>query len=87
MDGEPSAVHVVGLFAQQVEQLAVNHGDKEVEGAVGVAHDEKQRRFPVAQGVQLQLVVHGDFPQLLNIEGRKARTAGNIDRLGCFARR
>ena len=27
MDREPPAVHVVGLFTQQIEQLGVNHAD------------------------------------------------------------
>ena len=63
MDRQPSAVHVIGLFAQQIEKLGVHHADKEVEGAVGVRHDEEQRRFPVAQSVQFQLIVGGDLPQ------------------------
>ncbi len=33
--------------------------------------------FPVAQRVQLQLVVGRQFPQLLNVEGRKPCAAGN----------
>ena len=87
MDRQAAAVEVVRLVAKEVKKLGVHECCHKIEGAVRVRKDDEQRRFPVAQGVQLQLVVHGDLPQLLNIEGRKARAAGNIDRLGCFARR
>ena len=44
----------------------------------GLAYDE-QGGFSIAQGVQLQFVVGCQFPKLLNIKGRKARTAANQD--------
>ena len=49
MDGQLAAVHIICLVAQQIKKLGVDHGDQKVEGAVRIAHDEKQRRFPVAQ--------------------------------------
>src|SRR5699024_11756577 len=52
---------------------------QEVKAIVRVAHNEKQSGFPVSQGVQLQLVVGRDFPQLRNVEHGKARTAGDQD--------
>ena len=67
MDRQPPAVHIVRLFTQEVEQLGVAHGDQEVKAIVRVAHNEEQRGPPVAQGVQLQLIVGGDLPQLGNI--------------------
>ena len=73
MDREPPAVHIVRLFAQQIEQLGVAEGDQEIEGVVRIAHDKEQRRFPVPQGVQLQLVIGRDLPQLRNVKGRKPR--------------
>ena len=85
MDRQPPAVHIVGLLTEQVEQLGVHHRDQEVEGAVGVRHDEAQRCFPVAQGVQFQLIVGGDLPQFRDVEGGKASTAGNQNRLGSLA--
>ena len=85
MDGQPPAVYIVGLFAEQIEQLGVHHRDQEVEGAVCVTHDEEQRRFPVAQSVQFQLIVGGDLPQFGDVEGGQSGTAGNQNRLGCFA--
>ena len=48
--------------------------------------DKEQRRFPVTQLVQFQLIVHGGIPDFLNIEGCEPGTAGNKNRLGRFAR-
>ena len=81
MDRQPPAIYVICLFAQQIEKLGVNHGDQEVEGAVCVGHNEEQRRFPVAQGIQFQLVIGGNLPQFGNVEGGQPGTAGNEDRL------
>lgn len=85
MDGQPPAVHVVGLIAQQICELGLQNGNDKVKGRIGVAHNEEQRRFPVAQGIQLQFVVRHDLPQLRNIEGGKAGAAANQDRFQSFA--
>ena len=85
MDRQLTAVLVICLIAEQIEKLRVDHGDQEVKGAVCIAHDEKQRRFSVAQLVQFQLIVHGGIPDFLNVEGCHPGTAGNKDRLGRFA--
>src|SRR5699024_215728 len=87
MNWQPSAVHIICLFAQQIEQLGVHHGNQEVEGAVGVAHNEEQRCFSVAQGVQFQLIVGGNFPQFGDVEGGQSGTTGNENRLCGLARR
>ena len=39
MDGQLTAVHIIGFVAQQVEKLGVDHGDQKVKGAVRIAHD------------------------------------------------
>ena len=80
MNRQPPAVHIVRFFAEQIEQLGVAHGDQEVKAIVGVTHNEEQRGTPVSQGVQLQLVIGSDLPQLRNIEHGEARTAGNQDK-------
>ena len=85
MDWQLTAVHIIGFVAQQVEKLGVDHGNQKVKGAVRIAHDKEQRRFPVTQLVQFQLIVHGGIPDFLNIEGCEPGTAGNKDRLGRFA--
>mgnify|MGYP001214565897 CR=1 FL=1 len=79
MDGQLAAVHIVCFVAQEVEKLGVHHADEEVEGGIRVRHDEEQRRFLIAQRVQLQLIVHGEVPQLLDVEGGEPGTAGNQD--------
>ena len=86
MDRQPPTVHIVGFFTQKVEKLGVAHGDQEVKAIVRVAHNEEQGGFPVSQGVQLQLVVGSDLPQLGNVEYGKARTAGNQDGFCRFTR-
>ena len=86
MDRQPPAVHIVRFFAEQIEQLGVAHGDQEVKAIVRVAHNQEQGGFPVSQGIQLQLVVGRDLPQLRDVEHGKARTAGNQDGFCGFAR-
>ena len=79
MAGQLAAVHIICLVAQQIEKLGVDHRNQEVEGAVRVRHDEEQRRFLIAQRVQLQFIVHCEVTQFLDVEGRKPSTAGNED--------
>ena len=81
MDREPPVVLVVRLLAQQVEKLGVDHADEEIEGAVRVAHDEEQGGLAIPQGVQLQLIVPGDLPQLGDVEGGQPCAAGDEDGL------
>ena len=69
MDGQLSAVHIVCLVAKQIEKLGVDHRNQEIEGGIRVRHNEEQRRFLIAQRVQLQFIVHGKVPQLLDVEG------------------
>ena len=80
MDRQPAAIHIIRLFTQEVEQLGVAHGNQEVKGIVRVAHNEKQGSFPVSQGIQFQLIIGRDLPQLRNIKYSKTRAAGNQDR-------
>ena len=58
MDGQLAAVHIICLVAQQIEKLGVDHRNQKIEGAVRIAHNQKQRRFLIAQRVQRQLIVH-----------------------------
>ena len=85
MDWQFAAVLVICLITEQIEKLGVDHGDQEVKCTVRIAHDKEQRRFPVTQLVQFQLIVHGGVADFLNIEGCEPGTAGNKNRLGRFA--
>ena len=60
MDREPPLVDVIGFLAEQVEELSIDHGNQEVEGRIVVTHDEKESGFPVADGVECELVVSHD---------------------------
>ena len=86
MDRQPPAIHIVSLFAEQVEKLGVAHGDQEVKAIIRIAHNEEQGSLAISQGIQFQLVVGGDLPQLRDVEYGKARTAGNQDGFCRFAR-
>ena len=65
--------------------MGITHGYKEIKAVVSITHDEEQGSFPVSQSVQLQLIIGRDLTQLCNVEHRKARTAGNQNRLSGFA--
>ena len=86
MDWEPAAIHIVGFFAEQIKQLGITHGDQEVKAIICITHNEEQSSFPVSQSIQFQLVISCDLAQLCNVKYGKARTTGNKNRLGCFAR-
>ena len=77
MNRQPATVHIIRLFAKQVEKLCVGHRDQKVKGIIRIGHDDEQGGFPVAQRVQLQLVIGRQFPQLLNVKGCKPCAAGN----------
>ena len=78
----------------------VDHGDEEIEGGIGVTHDEEQccllialvvlvlrvQENLIAQGVKFQLVIHGDLSKLRNVKGGKPGTAGHEDGFGGLAR-
>ena len=79
MDGQAAPIEVIRLVAQEIKKLGIHERRHKVEGAVCVREDDEQRRFPVAQGVQFQLVLRHEVPQLLDVEGRQAGAAGNQD--------
>ena len=58
---------------------------KKLKESVRVAHNEEQRRPSVAQGVQLQLVIGCDLPQLGNVKHRQPCAAAYQNRLRSFA--
>ena len=65
MNRQAPAVHIICLFAKQIEKLGIAHGNEKVKGIIRVGHDDEQGGFPVAQRVQLQLVIGRQFSQLL----------------------
>ena len=83
----PPVIEIIRLVAEQVEKLALRHGDDKIEGGIGIAHNEEQRRFPVAHRVKLQFVLRHNVPQLLDIEGRQAGAAAHQNAFECLAGR
>lgn len=81
MDRQAAAVEVVRLITQEIEKLGVHERRHEIEGRVRIREDDEQCRFAVAQGVQLQLILRHEVPQLRDVKGRQAGAAGNQDRL------
>ena len=82
MDREPSAIHIICLLTQQIEELSVDHGDQKIKGSIRIRHDQEQRSFPVPDGIQVQLVIGCDLPELLYIKDRQPCPTRNEDRLG-----
>ena len=58
MNRQSAAVLVIRLITEQIEKLRIDHADEEIKGGIRVRHDEEQRRFLIAQRVQLQFIVH-----------------------------
>ena len=85
MDRKPAAVDIVRFFAEQVEELGVRHTNKEVKGAVGITHDQEQRRFLVPKSIQFQFVICCQFPEFLDIKDGKPCSAGNKDTFCCLS--
>ena len=69
MDGQPPAVHVVGLIAQQICELGLQNGNDKVKGRIGVAHNEEQSRFLISDSIKLHFVIHHQVTQLLDVKG------------------
>ena len=85
MHRQPAAVFVICLFAEQVEQLRIRQTDEKVEAGIRIRHDQKQRGALVADGIQRQLIVGSDLPQLLNVKDRQPRTTAHQYRFCRFA--
>ena len=86
MDRQAAPVEVVRLVAQEVEKLGIHERRHEIKSAVRIREDDEQRRFAVAQGIQLQFVLHHEVPQFLDVKGREAGAAGNQYGFQSFAR-
>ena len=85
MDGQPPAVHVVGLIAQQICELGLQNGNDKVKGRIGVAHNEEQRRFLISDSIKLHFVIRHQVTQLLDVKGCKPCAAGDQYALGGFS--
>ena len=86
MDRQPAAIHIIRFFTQQVEKLGIGHSDQEIHAVLGVRHDKEQGCLSVPQGIQFQLVISGQFADLLNIENGGPGRRADKDTLGGLTR-
>ena len=77
--GQAAPVLVVRPLTQQVEHLRKRQRHQKIVGAVRVADTEKGCCAPVAHAVKFQLVIGHDLPELGDVKGGKAGSAGNED--------
>ena len=77
---------VIGPLAQKVEHLRKGQGHKKVIGGRGVGNSEENRRFPIPDFIQLQLVIGHNLPKLGDVKGSQTGAAGNQNAFCSFAR-
>ena len=68
MDRQPTAVFIIRTVTQQVDKLALEHSENEVEGGVCVAHNQKQHGLFIPDGVQFHFIVLHQFPHLPDVK-------------------
>jgi len=68
MDRQPTAVFIICTVTQQIDKLALEHGENEVERGIRVAHNQKQNRLFIPDGVQLHFIVLHQFPHLPDVK-------------------
>ena len=68
MDRQPTTVFIIRTVTQQIDKLALKHGENEVEGGVRVAHNQKQNRLFIPDGVQLYFIVLHQFPHFPDVK-------------------
>ena len=74
------------LLVKHLEQLRVQHSGNEVEGRVVVRDDGEDGGLALSHQVQLQLVVHGERGQGIQVELHEARGQGDLDGFQGLAR-
>ena len=65
------------LVAQDIEHLRVDHGRNEIERHIRIGYDAEQRRFPVPDLVQFQIVTFHKLADFLDVKGSHPCTAAN----------
>ena len=85
MHRQAASVHIIRHFAEQVEHLGIRHADEEIEAGIRVRHDEEQGCPLFSDGVQVELIVSGNLPELFNIEHSQPCAAAHQDALRRFA--
>ncbi len=84
MDRQPAAIHIIRLLTQQVEKLGVGHSNQKIHAILGIAHYEEQGCLAISEGVQFQLVIGGQVPDLLNVKNRGPGRRADKDTFSCL---
>ena len=57
--------------------MGISHGYQKIQGIIRIGNDKEHGGFGIADGVQFKLILGNDVPNLLNIKGREAGSAGD----------
>ena len=85
MDRQSAILGLVCLVKENLEQLVIEDTNQEVEAGIAVGDDRKQCRLFLSDGVQLQLIGHGQLRQFGNVELLQLGQQGDVDGFGGFA--
>ena len=68
MDRQSATVFIIRTVTQQVDKLALEHGENEVERSVCVAHNQKQHGLFIPNGVQFHFIVLHQLPHFPDVK-------------------
>ena len=74
------------LVAQDVERLRADHRRDEIKRGIHVGNNAEQRRFPISEHIQFQLVAYPHVAHFLDVERRETSAAGDQDKFRGLAR-
>ena len=67
-----------------LEELAQETGISK--SALGSYENDNDEYKEINHGIQIQFVIHGNFPDFFNVKRSQSGSTGNKDRLCCFSR-
>ena len=80
------AVVAGGLASRPVGSDTVGHSNQKVPAVLGIAHYEEQGCLAVSEGIQFQLIIGGQVPDLLNVKNKGSGRRTDKDAFGCLTR-
>ena len=83
---KPSTIYIIRPLTQAVKQNGIDQTDQKCKGPVRVTHNKEKSSPFIPQHIQIQLVIHGNFPDFFNVKRSQSGSTGNKDRLRCFSR-
>ena len=77
MNGEPSAIHIVGFVAKKIKKLGVKNTYNKVKGVICIAYNNKECGFSIPYGIKLHFVLFKELSKLSDVKWGKTGAAGN----------